>query len=515
MNAPAWPREFAPTPAVIDEMLAHLGVMQRAPSSWETSPRLASMPRNHVPFAAPPVTLPRGVRGPWPQPAVIDPDFYAPVLHVPFEDRMDHVRNIVSRYVRQLVTEAPGAVRRAIQGPRLVRVADDAFTDTLTATSFGQFVRLVTLAEVPASLAPHAGSPEGIACCDFSFAPTDELLPGVFAAPVVVLLRRACERWQALAIEVDGRAVTPAEGDTWELAKWYALQGAQLRLVTSAHPRLHFPADVIHAVTRSLLPKGHPVHRLVRPHTRFTLGLHEAVIHHRRSAIHNAQSEVYNGFPYTTEGMHRMVAAGHRGVAGRPDWPAWRFGDLFTGAHVPYGRFRRAWLDAWTGFAAEMLARVPRHDPKVIAWAEHIAGWLPGFPDGRAIVEDGALARAVAIYLATVSTFHTADHHSFAAIPLERMPMRLRLAMPAAGPVGPLDLDAIVSPEDAFRHTMGHAMFFRPAVITSLRDIAYPAADARERRTVARWEATMDALDARWAGSGFPRSSETASGVHY
>ncbi len=276
--------------------------------------------------------------------------------------------------------------------------------------------------------------------------------------------------------------MTPGEGDTWALAKWYALQGSQLRLITAEHPRLHFPADVIHAVTRSLLPKGHPIYRLVQPHTRYTLGLHEAVIHHRRSAIHNAQREVYNGFPYTTEGMHRMVAAGHRGVAGKAAWPAWRFGDLFTGAHVPYGRFRREWLDAWTDFAAEMLARVPRHDAKVAAWAEHIAAWLPGFPDGRAIAEDGALARAVATYLATVSTFHTADHHSFAAIPLERVPLRLRMAMPASGPVTALDPDALVSPEDAFRHTMGHAMFFRPAVITSLRDIVYPAADARERR---------------------------------
>lgn len=514
MNAPA--RSLSPaTPVLLDELLARLGVMQRAPSSWRDSPRLDPMPVGALPFAAPPPSPPRGARGPWPQAPVIDPDFYAPVLHVPLADRVDYARFIVSRYLRQLVTESPDAARRALDAPRLVASDDDVFAATLTETSLGQFVRPVAAAELPSPLAPHAEASDALATMDFSVAPTDALLPDVFAAPVVVLLRREGERWRASAVMVEGRAVTPGEGDAWTLAKWFALQGAQLRLVTAAHPRLHFPADVIHAVTRSALPKGHPIHRLIRPHTRFTLGLHESVIHHRRSAIHNSQREVYNPFPYSTEGMHRMVAAGHRGVAGNADWAPWRFGDLFTGAHVPYGRYRRAWLDAWMNFAAEMLARVPRDDAKVSAWADHIAAWLPGFPDGRAIRQEAELARAVALYLCTVSTFHTADHHSFAALPLERMPWRLRARMPASGPVNALDPDALVSPEDSFRHTMGHAMFFRPAVITSLRDIAYPSADARERRAVTRWEATMDALDARWAGSGFPGSHEIASGVHY
>ena len=515
MNAPAFPRTFSPSASPLDEALRHLGIMQRAPSSWVDSPRLAPMPRGPGRHPAPPPEPPRGVRGPWPQRAVVDPDFYAPVLNVPLEDRADHVRGIVSRYLRQLVTEAPAAVQRALHGPRLVRVDDAAFTATLTETSLGQFVRPVDARDLPATFASHAAAPEGLALADFSFAPTDTLLPDMFAAPVLVLLRAEEGRWRTRAIAVDGRAVAPDEGDTWELAKWFALQGASLRLVTSEHPRLHFPADVIHAVTRSVLPRHHPVYRLIRPHTRYTLGLHEAVIHHGRSSIHNSQREVYNGFPYTTEGMHRMVASGRVGVEGNARWPAWRYGDHFVGGHVPYGRYRRAWLDAWTGFAAEMLAQVPRGDAKVRAWADHIAAWLPGFPDGRAIFEDGALAGAVATWLCTVTTFHTGDHHSYAAIPLEHAPLRLRARMPAAGPVGPLDPGALVSPEDSFRHAMAHAMFFRPGVITSLRDVAYDVADARERRAVARWDAAMDALDARWAGSGFPRADEIASGVHY
>ncbi|MDO9017507.1 MAG: hypothetical protein Q8S73_40270 [Deltaproteobacteria bacterium] len=515
MNAPD-PRLHARSGSAVEEILSLTGVLLRAPATWTDSPRLAPMPWGAGRIPAPPPDPPRGLRGPWPQAPVIDPGFYAPVLNVPAEDRLDHARFIVARYLRQLVQEVPAAAARALRGPRLVDVDDRELAALLTATSLGQFVQ--TADERP----PHpdfhpvmARAPGPWATLDFSIVALGELLPGLHAAPVIVLVRRAGEAWAVAAVRVHERVVTPDEGDAWRLARWYALQGAQLRLVTAAHPRLHFPADVINAVTRSALPKRHPLRRLIEPHTRFTLGLHESVIHHRRSAIHNSQRELYNPFPYTTEGMHRMVAAGKGGVEGNTAWPAWRFGDLFTGEHVPYGRFRRAWLDAWVRFAGEALAGVAPGDPDVRAWADHIAAWLPGFPDGRRIAAEGELARAAATYLCTVSTFHTADHHSFAAIALEKMPWRLRRAMPAAGPVEALDPDALVAPEDSFRVTLAHAMFFRPAVITSLRDVTYAFDDPRGRAAARRWELAMDALDAAWAGRGFPASREIASGVHY
>lgn len=515
MNAPATDASTrVPSPAV-DQALALMGALLRAPSSWADSPRLAPMPWGAGRVAAPSPRLPRGVRGPWPQAPVVDPDFYAPVLNVPAQDRLDHVGFIVARYLRQLVREVPGAAAQALRGPRLVDVSDRELASILTETSLGQFVMLADQATPHPDFLLSMSPDEAYATMDFSLAPIDELLPGVHSAPVVVLLRRDGEGWAVVALRVHRRVVTPGEGDAWRLARWYALQAAQTRLVSSAHPRLHFPADVVNAVTRSVLPKRHALRRLIEPHTRFTLGLHEAVIHHRRSTIHNSQRELYNPFPYTTEGMHRLVAAGHKGIACNPAWPAWRFGDLFLGAHVPYGRFRRAWLDAWAGFAAEALDGVAADDPHVRAWADHIAAWLPGFPDGRAIGAGGELARAAAIYLCTVSTFHTADHHSYAAIDLEKMPWRLRRAMPADGHVGALDRDALVSPEDFFRAKLAHAMFFKPAVITSLRDVAYDFDHPGGRAAAQRWSRAMDALDRQWAGSGFPASAQIASGVHY
>jgi len=57
----------------------------------------------------------------------------------------------------------------------------------------------------------------------------------------------------------------------------------------------------------------------------------------------------------------------------------------------------------------------------------------------------------VASTITAVSVFHSADHHSFAAVPLELLPWRLRRAPPGADDLRPLDLAELVSPEDHYR----------------------------------------------------------------
>ena len=294
------------------------------------------------------------------------------------------------------------------------------------------------------------------------------------------------------------------DGTRWALAKHFVLQGAQLRLVLSTHPRLHFPNDTVLAVTRSALRPDHPLRALLAPHGRYTLGLHEGVIHHRRSVLHNSQRELYAAFPYTTEGQHRLFAAGHHGVPGRGDWAAYRFSDGLFGDHVPYGRFRRDWFELLARYADHALASVAPDDDAVRAWAGHVAAWIPGFPDGTAIGRPGVLVHTVASYLAAVSVYHSGDHHSYSAIPLCDMPWRLRAPPPSDADPGPYDPQALVTPEDRFRHHLCHVMFFAPQVVCSLRDVI-PASH----------HAAMERLDARWAGSGFPSSGEIAASLQY
>jgi hypothetical protein len=441
---------------------------------------------------------------------------YSPVIAFDDEDRRDHLRYNVSRYLGQVVRLAPAAAARALRGPRLLRLDDATFTAILTRTSLGQFVSLEIEARDREAFAADLGGDPGrrFAKVDFSFAPADLALAGVHVAPTVVLLHRGeGDAYRAAAIRVGDGVVRPGDGAAWELARYFALQGANVRLVLAEHPRLHFPNDVVNAITRSALPEGHVVHRLLRPHTRFTLGLDAAVIHHRRSVLHNSQRELYSPFPYTTEGTHAQVAVSRGGLPGVRAYRAYRFGDSLMGDHVPYGRFRRDWFELYVELTTRIAALVPRDDPYVRAWADHLHEWLPGFPAGDVIQREGTLARALASFICDVSVFHSADHHSYAAIPPAQIPLRLRAPPPDRRAPGALDPGALVWPEDHFRHLLCHAMFFAPVVIRSLRQVRYEIAGAREALSSLR--SGMDALDAKWAGSGFPASGQIACSIQY
>ena len=147
MNAPARSRSPA-VPVVLDELLARLGVMQRAPSSWRDSPRLDPVPVGALPFAVAPrrpraASAARGPRRPSSTPTSTRP------CSTSRSRTAWTTRAIVSRYLRQLVTESPEAARRALDAPRLVATTDDVFAATLTETSIGQFVRPVAATELP------------------------------------------------------------------------------------------------------------------------------------------------------------------------------------------------------------------------------------------------------------------------------------------------------------------------------------------------------------------------------
>jgi hypothetical protein len=389
-----------------------------------------------------------------------------------------------------------------------------------TQTSLGQFLRHDVEDDDRAAFSEVLGGDADLsrwATLDFSFCPTDSLLPGLHAAPTVTLLERlGHDRYRAVAIRIGEAVLTPEAGRAWALARYFVLQGAQCRLISSTHPRLHFGVDAINAITRTALPEGHLVRRLLQPHMEFTLGLHEAVIHHRRSPIHNSQREVYTPFPFRTEGMHAHLAVGRHGLPGRRAYPPYRLDDGLLGDHVPYGRFRRDWFEHYHAFVGEVLASLPPGDPAARAWADHIAPWVPGFPSGAEVHRPGNLARALARYICTVSVFHTGDHHSYASLPPAAIPFRLRSAPPrgAASPE-PLDLEALVAPEDFYRHQLSHAMFYEPVILRSLRDVRYALDDPSHRDALARARRAMDAIDARWKGSSFPSSRQISASLQY
>jgi hypothetical protein len=508
-------------PAVRDprfhRLLRRLGVLEGDTRSAVDSPLLERLPWGARQVAAPAPDRPPGVEGMWPQAPVFHPDIYPAVLHLDRREQLEHVRTNSLRYVGQIVALTPQAAFRARTGPRVLPVDDATFSRILTETSLGQHLRHTFNEGDRASFAPHVeGSFDGYAKVDFSGVRPGPALPGVHLTPTVTLFRRHADgRYEARAIRVGDAVFTPADGDAWSLCRYHALSGVHIQHTVIVHPRLHFPSDVINAVSKSTLPAGHVLARLILPHTRFTLGLDRAVTHHRRSVLYNSQREIYTALPLETEGICTAVRLGRVGGPDAESYPEYDFWGIEHDQRTLFGRYCAAWQAAFERFACEVTHRIPTGDPDVARWADAIAAWVPGFPDGRQIFADDVLGRAVGRYLASVTVLHSADHHSYAAIPIEYLPMRIRRPPPTGRCSGPVDLDSLVSVEDFFRHILNHAMFFRPVVVESLDEVRYGFDDDSERQAAERFRGVQVELDARWGRSGFPASYEIASSIQY
>jgi len=320
-------------------LLRRLGVLKQLPWSWTDSSRLDWMPwgpLKDVEF--PRATPPTGLSGPWPQTPVVDEGFSAPILNVGPQERWEHVRYNITRYVGQIVLLTPVAAVKALKGPRLEPIDDAKLADLFANTSFAQFIcpeldppDLTAFADLIPS-----GSERSYMKVDFSAMDLlGKPLPGIYVAPTVSLLEDlGGGRYRFRAIKVGRKVLKPEDGASWTLAKYFVLQGAQIHMVTMVHPKLHFPQDAVNAITKTILPEGHILSRLLRPHTQLTLGLHESVIHHRRSVLHNSQREIYTPFPFPTEGIHASVAIGMRGVPGNSAYPPYQFGNFLPGIHT-------------------------------------------------------------------------------------------------------------------------------------------------------------------------------------
>ena len=501
-------------------LLTRLGLFQRDPRSWPLSPRLQGLEAGSVPIEARPHSLPAGFDGPWPQAPVVDERLCPPVLHLLDEHRQDHRDGNVSRYLGQLVLTAPRAAWESKLGNRVEVPEDPHFAHLLSNTLFAQLLsRTLSPRDRTAFQAILSASPSAefrtIDCSAIEDRPT---LPGIFAPGTVVLLEKTAHRvFTPRAIRVRDRVFVPDGGAGWHLAKLYTMQALSIQIVGIRHVCRHFPVDVINAVSQTLLPAGHVLAHLLRPHTDHTLGLHVGVIHHRRSSIFNSQRELYTPFPFPDDQMVDNVALGLHGDAQHPAHEPYTFGSEHLDRDTLYGCFFDDWRRHFETFVSAAVATIPDHDPHVRAWADAIAPWLPGFPDGTAIADRSRLVDAITTYMVSVSVYHTGDHFSFAGIPTRFRPWRVRHAPLSPGEPEPdhLDIPALVSPEDHFRHVLCNAMFFEPVVRSNLANARYGFARPGLSSAESAFRAGFADLDHRWGPHGFARSWQVACGVQY
>ena len=154
------------------------------------------------------------------------------VLRIPLRERVDFALHLTLRYARQIATYWPVAAAKALRNPYPEFVSDDELCSLLYGTSMAKLLR-TTLDDIDRQrFAPILSAGTTFLKADFSAYAQLNYKQGMYAAPTVALFERdATGRPHLRAIAVADDVFQPHDGDSWELAKLFVLQGAGHHMV--------------------------------------------------------------------------------------------------------------------------------------------------------------------------------------------------------------------------------------------------------------------------------------------
>lgn len=424
-------------------------------------------------------------KGPWPQPSPTYPMEQAPeILNVPPEESLLWNQAIGSRYFKTLTFYPGGAAANAVAGGQTAIPTD------------AEFVRMMTNSVFVRSLRNTEGN-TWVA----SFSPMrlieNDTLPGTYVRHLNAVFKRNGNQFSCAFIELPmsdppALIVTPAD-PAWNLAKAYALQAAAYIGLFVGHPALHFPMDSVNAVTKTSVPRNHPLFQLLFPHSTYALAVNNAVLETEDGILSSDPPGTWFD-PLTATGLviKRLFGAGYSGYEGHETWyPKYNYMKPWMDDSVDYGRclslYFQPFLKLCTTVASEIFKASPK-DPYVERWANYLSAQLHGFPDGKAIFEGDTLARAMAIYLWDVTVAHAADHFSFYNDITSAQPgpagtrlaalkfLRIRVPPPLQKTDGAEVklVGDVCHPDDLYRAEMAQEMFFKSVTLwPNLVDTTY------------------------------------------
>ncbi|MBY0413421.1 MAG: hypothetical protein K2Q18_04620, partial [Bdellovibrionales bacterium] len=373
-------------------------------------------------------------KGPWPQPCPEHPfGEAAGVIHLPFGEAVDWWLKIGSRYVGTLLY-TPIAYMRGIITPGVDEVSDEEFVSMLTNSMLAKFVKNV-FDSTDRKIFGNKLEEDNVWICDFEPVKVVKTFDGIYASASKTLLKKNGEKFSIIGIHIDqtDSFFVPTDGDKWELAKYFVLQGGALCSTLVIHPLLHFPMDSVNAITKTALPKDHIIFQLFYPHLRFTLYLEKAVLTFKTSLLMSKWWMPYAPYPGPYIGLRDLLVEGYKGIGDNFSYPPFKFQfepEFIVGK---YGEFHQAYYPVFKKFVEEVL--VDLSDTEVFyltAWADYITAWVPGFPKGAELVRDRALlVSTVAYCLFDVTVGHTVDHYNFGHMDIRKIPMRLRQLPPS------------------------------------------------------------------------------------
>ena len=425
-------------------------------------------------------------RGPWPQPSPSYPMENAPeILNIPLVETMLWTQAIGSRYFNTEIFFPGGAAANAVTGGQLDIPSDAEFVRMMTNSVFARSLKYIQASDTWVS--------------DFYVMElmADATMPGTYVRRVSCVFKLNADQFACVRIEVPQPTVMALEikpGDpAWNLAKAYALQGASYVGLFVVHPSLHFPMDSVNAITKTAVPRTHPLFQLLHPHSAYALAVNSAVLETEDGVLSNNPQGTWFD-PLTAAGVviKRLFRAGYAGLPVRADlYPKYDYMNPWMDSSLEYGQclnlYFQPFLIFCTTVATEILTACP-NDTYVERWANYLSAHLYGFPDGVEIFKPGILAKALAIYMWDVTVSHAADHYSFTHDVAPKTPgvkgttlaawkfLRLRVPPPQNASDGAAVklVGDVCHPDDLYRAEMGQELFFKSATIMpNLVDTTY------------------------------------------
>ncbi|MEI6275902.1 MAG: hypothetical protein WCP08_07925 [Prolixibacteraceae bacterium] len=420
-------------------------------------------------------------KGPWPQPSPSHPFGEAPaVVHIPKEERKTWFWNIGLRYIRNTLFYWPTAMVKAFKNPSWEILPDEVFCDQILTTPLAKFLNPVidpNLQVIFKELLENKLDDSTYYVADFIC--MKEVIPfkGLYVASTVVLLSKNKNEYKLKALGIyiyDTKLLTvPQDGQAWDLAKNYAMMGATYRILLSTHPILHFPFDTINAITKTSLPIESTVFKLLFPHFQFTLTLNDSVLESGNSPVANDQKYLYTGFCGPQEGLLTLLVSGYKGIEGNSSYPAFRWKLLPSKVHSDYDVFLKSYYNVFKRFTDAVVQRIPISEYSDLRkWADYISQWLPGFPDGNELFTGDNLSGTLAKVMWDLSVAHATDHHSYGTIPINRMPIRMRIPPPASKN-DTFNVKDQAKWKDVFKYALEWKLFFNDWTVTRLVDVDY------------------------------------------
>lgn len=220
----------------------------------------------------------------------------------------------------------------------------------------------------------------------------------------------------------------PGDGKAWQLAKYFALQGAFIRINLIDHPMVHFPSDTINAITKTALPKSNLVLQLLAPHFRLSLPVDNSVLEGQFSLINRVHEYPYSPYPAKGEEIRKVFPFYWEGsdfylnddrfwMDRKKAFPKFRFPLEPNDIPSRYGKFMNAFYWPILDFTRKVVNCIPddnkSHDwAEIRSWADYVSGWIPGFPNGGLMTQNpDILAKALAYIIWNAAIVHSLNHY--------------------------------------------------------------------------------------------------------